>query len=157
MVLPLAMLGCFTLLLGSLSVQTAALEARLEQGASRRQRQAEDLLASAAQQLVGDLGGHYPCLLSLPLEQWSAAPADCAPAATLSRLQAGQVFGEGYRLLAWQPQAGEAAAELLLELTPNAQVPAGPRRAAFRVALAAEATGVRVVDLRELGLRGVSP
>jgi len=165
--LPLAMLGCFTLLLGSLSVQTVALEARLEQGASRRQRLAEDLLASAAQRLVGELNGHHRCLLALPLERWSEAGAGCAGAGVQTALRRGNVLGADYQLLAWQPLASGAGADLLLELEPPAVVQGavqgaaqpGPRRAAFRVAMVAAEEGAppRVVDLREQGLRGVTP
>jgi len=155
-VLPLAMLGCFTLLLSSLSVHTVAMEARLEQGAARRQRLAEDLLASAAQRLVGELNGHHRCLLALPLERWSEAGPGCAGAAVLTTLRRGNVLGEDYQLLAWQPLAGGGGADLLLELEPEAEERPGPRRAAFRVALVAgEGTQPRVVDLLERGLRGV--
>lgn len=149
------MLGCFSLLLGSLSVQTAALEARLEQGAARRQRQAEDLLASAAQQLVGELAEQHACLLSLPLEHWAAMGTACAPVAVQMQLRNGQVLTESYRLLTWQPQQDGTTAELLLELAGSGQSPPRPRRAVFQVTMQVTASARRVLDLRLQGLRGV--
>ncbi|MFN5162956.1 MAG: hypothetical protein ACK5IA_13955, partial [Cyanobacteriota bacterium] len=53
--LPLASGAALLLVLGSLSLQTLSLQGRLRTVAQLRLRQAEDGLASGAQQLVGDL------------------------------------------------------------------------------------------------------
>jgi hypothetical protein len=154
-VLPIALLASLMLMLGSLSLQTVSLQERLRLAGLLRQRQAEDQLVSAAQQLVAGLNSQQACLLSLPLEHWAAPGLACAGAAMplAPPAQAGPA-----RLLQWRP--GPDAAELLLELPAGGErQPA--RRGAFRVALAPRpgpaGPQLQAVDLRWQGLRGVTP
>lgn len=160
--MPLAMAGSLLLLLGSLSVQTASLQLRLRSGAQLAQQRAEDELTSEAHRLVGALAVRHGCLLDLPLAEWDgAAAAVCVRSDELAALRGGPGSGRPHRLIDWRPapwapggassQTGRA--ELLLEHA--GAEPSTARRAAYAVVLAGEPRQVR--DLRELGLRGVSP
>lgn len=165
-VLPLAISACLVALLGSLSVQSAVLQNHWLQVSRQGLRQQEDALASAAQQLVGRINRLHPCLLALPLEQWSLAHSHCPAPFPLEPLIEGDDPRGHWRLLSWQPgRASETdssasetnssatatvTATALLELTPSAGAMA-PRRARFTVLLAGEplrAQGVRLVALR---------
>lgn len=80
-VLLLGFFGGLVLLLSSLSIQTAALQARSSEFNLQRRRQQDDALASAAQVLVGRLAA-VPCALGLPLASWTTvveAPAAAPP------------------------------------------------------------------------------
>ena len=101
-------------------------------------RQQQDLLSSAAQQLVGRLKLHHSCLLELPSSQWAGAP--CLAAETPEALQQGQIGSHSYRLLSLAPTP--AGAELRLALS------SGGPTAAFALVNGA---------LRELGLRSAQP
>ena len=145
--LPLASSTSLLLVLSSLSLQAAALQARSQVQGGQRLRQAEDALMSAAQ-------------------HWVAGAADQLAAGELEG-QTGQVGAVAYRLVAWEgPRWQEPAgpdglqrsqALATLELLPTAEQPR-PLRAAFALELAQpvapDAGGVRVLALRELGLRG---
>ena len=151
-VLPLAISACLVALLGSLSVQSAVLQNHWLQASRQGLRQQEDALASAAQQLVGRINRLHPCLLALPLEQWSLAGAHCPAPFPLELLIEGEEPRGHWRLLAWQPgrASEDDSATALLELTPSAGRMA-PRRARFTVPLAGEplrAQGVRLVALQ---------
>lgn len=157
-VLPLAISACLVALLGSLSVQSAVLHNRKMQADRQGLRQQEDALASAVQQLVGRLNRLYPCLLALPLEQWSLPGALCPAPFPLEPLIEGQEARGHWRLLAWQPGPAAptatptATATALLEFSPTAgAIPS--RRARFTVLLAGEP--LRAQGVRLIGLRGV--
>ncbi|MBD2422756.1 hypothetical protein [Cyanobium sp. FACHB-13342] len=145
--LPLAASTSLVLVLSSLSLQAAALQARGQVQGGQRLRQAEDALMSAAQHWVAGAAGQ---LAGGELEG-----------------QTGQVGSVAYRLVAWEgPRWPEPAgldglqrsqAVATLELVPTAEQPR-PLRAAFALELARPvapaAGGVRLLALRELGLRG---
>ena len=150
--LPLAISASLLLLLGSLSVQSAALQSRLAQVTREEVHQQEDRMVSVGQELVGALNRAHPCLLMLPLASWPREGRSCAASQDLEAMQRGVWGGQAWRLLDWQPQ--HEAAELVLELDP---VSSGkpPRRAALVVLLQGEP--LRAQSLRLLGLRGVAP
>lgn len=160
--LPLALLGAFGLLLGSLALQTVGLAARQQTAVVLRLRQAEDRLASAAHRLVGTISRQHGCLLALPLASWSTAGLACADPAELAQLLE-SLGPEGLvRLIDWQPGPAGADGGLGADLLLEAQAPAGsvppdepPRRAAFALTLTGDP--LRAADLRGLGLRGVTP
>jgi hypothetical protein len=148
--LPLATSTSLVLVLSSLSLQAAALQARSQVQAGLRLRQGEDALISAAQHWV--------------------AGAEGALAAGALEGQTGQVGSVAYRLVAWEGPIWEhpagsdglqrSQAVVTFELLPTAEQPR-PLRAAFGLELARpvapEVAGVgvvRVLALRELGLRG---
>lgn len=150
--LPLALLVALLLLLGALSAQTASLQLRSRSGNDQRLAAAEDVLQSAAQQLLGRLNRQHRCLLLLPLEQWPRLEGSCGSGAELAALRSDRVLGSAWQLLAWQPGAG-GTADLLLETLPAAG--ADGQRAQFTVELSGNPP--RIVDLRLRGLRGVTP
>ncbi|MFN5161318.1 MAG: hypothetical protein ACK5IA_05460, partial [Cyanobacteriota bacterium] len=140
------------LVLGSLSLQTLSLQGRLRTVAQLRLRQAEDGLASGAQQLVGDLNQHHPCLLTLPRRAWGdpqgRAWAEALRPAALRRFS---VLGQSVELVGGQPSGSGVA----LQLASAAAAGQPARRAAFAVQLAG--TPLQAQLLRELGLRGGQP
>jgi hypothetical protein len=159
------------LLLSGLSIQTTALQGQAGLVAASRSRQAEDDLASAAEQLLAALVQQHPCLLPLELADWSVDGLGCTDPASRERLIAASIDlpdqpAMRYRLLHWQPSV-DAAAEapetgerqlaqtLELELAGTGAGGASPR-AQFEVTLAQDlATEAwRVKRLQELGLRG---
>lgn len=135
--LPLSSTAALMLLLSSLSLQTASLQARRQLLVELQQRQQQDLLASAAQQLVGRLKLHHSCLLARNSADWAAAP--CLGGADPQELAHGVIGEHSYRLLSWQTTP--AGTQLRLGLA------AGGPTAAFAL-----------VDgqLRELGLRAAA-
>jgi len=150
--MPMALGASLLVLLGSLSLQTVALQSHLGQADSQELRQQEDKLASAAQQLVADLNRFHPCLLSLPLASWSQQGLACATPEQLDALQRVEQPGGGWQLIAWRP--GLASAEILIELRPL-EPRLVARRGAFAVAL--RDGPVQAQFPRLLGLRGVAP
>jgi hypothetical protein len=159
LLLPLTALISLLLLLGSLSVHAVSLQGRLRGDSELRLQTSEDQLHSAAQQLVDRLQQRHACLLPLALEHWAAA--DCASAAELSQLRQGEVFGAGWQLRRWQPDADDpglaATSErrLTLEISLNPSDRDSARRGGFVVRLAG--LPWRVMELRPLGLRGEAP
>ena len=135
--LPLSCAAALMLLLSSLSLQTASLQARRQLLLELQQRQQQDLLASAAQQLVGRLKLQHPCLLEHDVAAWAAAP--CLGGVDPQGLAAGVIGEHSYRLLSWQPTAD--GVELRLGLA------AGGPTAAFALVDG---------ELRELGLRAAA-
>ena len=103
--LPLSFGVGLVLLLSSLSVQTAALHGTHLHAAELRQRQADDALASAAQQVAAQFNGPYRCLLSTASAAWPTTGR--GPGAGLATLTNAQLGGSRYRLLSWQPATGE--------------------------------------------------
>jgi len=150
-ILPLALGVSLLALLGSLSLQSLALQSHLDQANEVGRGRDEDALAGAAQRLVAELNLHHSCLLPLPLSRWSEEGQGCAGLPQQAALQGeGGVFGG--RLLGWSP--GPWDAEALIEADPA--VPGGmARRAVFRVPLQADPP--RALFPRLLGLRGVAP
>ncbi|MEX0587659.1 MAG: hypothetical protein WD136_00205 [Cyanobium sp.] len=133
------------LLLSSLSLQAAALQARSQVQAGQRLRQVEDGLMSAAQHLVAE---------PQAIEQLAARVGE-----------QGQVGEVAYRLVhfeapSWegQPVAGaqqQGRAGATLELLPGAKQPSAMRAAfAWELARAQPEGPVQVLAVRELGLRG---
>jgi len=159
MLLPLTSLISLLLLLGSLSVHAVSLQGRLRGDSELRLQTREDQLHSAAQQLVDRLHQRHACLLPLPLERWAAA--GCASAAELLQLRQGEVFGVGWELLRWQPDAAAQAMAATFEQRLNLEISLNPRdheparRGGFSVRLAG--LPWRVLELRPLGLRGEAP
>lgn len=89
----LGLVGGLVLLLSSLSIQTAALQARSSEFNLQRRRQQQDALASAAQLLIGRLAA-VPCTLGLSRSDWTVVPnasasAPCISTATLAQLEGG--------------------------------------------------------------------
>ena len=150
-VLPLALGVSLLLLLSSLSIQTVALQGRLDQVNQAGRGRDEDVLVGAAQRLVGELTRRHTCLLLVPLSRWAQEGQACASLTQQQSLQA-MAGSFGGRLLAWTP--GPTEAEALIEAEP--EVPGGiARRAAFSVHLLADPP--RAQSPRLLGLRGVAP
>lgn len=116
--LPLSLSAAFVLLLSSLSLSAAALQAHQLRGAERTRQKAQDQLAAAAHQLAADLQGRYRCLLSVPSSQWPPAtplqpcPPDVDALQLLRRTQAGATV----LLRRWQPNASGSGGELWLQL-----------------------------------------
>jgi len=150
--MPLAVAASLALLLGSLSLQSACLQGHLQTGAELDQRQAEDQLFSAANQLLGALNRHHRCLLALPLEQWASQGQDCSNATEQAALVQNTSLGQPYRLLQWQPRP-EAAGSVELLLEAPAQGARPSRQAAFAVTL--QGSPALASQLLPLGLRGV--
>ena len=139
------------LLLGSLSLQTVALQGHLDQMSQAGRGRDEDAVVGAAQRLVGELNRRHTCLLPLPLSRWPQEGQACASLPQQEALL-GNAGSFGGRLLAWSP--GSTAAEALIEADPT--VPGGiARRAVFNVVLLADP--LRAQSPRLLGLRGVAP
>ena len=116
--LPLALSAAFVLLLSSLSLSAAALQAHQLRGAQRTRQQADDQLASAAHQLAADLQGPYRCLLSVPSSQWppSGALQPCSPELDPQQLLRRIEAGATVWLRRWQPDASGSGGELWLQL-----------------------------------------
>jgi hypothetical protein len=158
------------MLLSALSVQTAALHARSLVVAELRQRQQEDALAAAAQQVAARLSGSHACLLPLAYTEPAAAggksgwdpplqgcPADLDPLALVEGTE-GEHF---YTVVAWRPGdpvSGGRPGDLRLRLA----APAGERQSngqqglerlyALSVEpLAAGAGALHVVNVRGMG------
>ena len=111
--LPLSFGVGLVLLLSSLSVQTAALHGTHLHAAELRQRQADDALASAAQQVAAQFNGPYRCLLPTASSAWPAT--GCGPGAGLAPLTSARLGGSRYRLLSWQPATGQLRLALVGE------------------------------------------
>jgi hypothetical protein len=152
--MPLSAAASMVLLLSSVSLQAAALQARSQVQAGQRLRVAEDQLMSAAQQFVA--------------ERLAGGPVDAAPTSTSPVGAQGQLGDVAYRVVAfdgphWQAelesdgrQRGRATATL--ELLPGGAVRHG-QRGAFALELVRAVTPQgpgpeQLLALRELGLRG---
>ena len=114
-VLPLAISTSVVLLLGSASLHTLALHGRLR---ARQQWQAtmqHDQLRSAAMMVVAQASDPAQrCLLAWPSSQWSGLGSSC-PEADLDRLRQGDVEGDSWQLLQWQPTGQGATLQLALQ------------------------------------------
>ena len=113
-VLPLAISTSVVLLLGSASLHTLALHGRLrarQQWLATTQR---DQLRSAAMTVIAQASDPAQrCVLAWPSSQWSGVAASC-PEADLDRLRQGNVAGNSWQLLHWQPSAEGARLQLAL-------------------------------------------
>lgn len=151
----LAFFGALVLLLSSLSIQTAALQARSSEFSLRRRRQQEDALASAAQLVASRLAA-FPCALGLSLRAWIADDT-CMSKEVLQRLSTGTMPGPDaergtYLLTDYSPQSNGSGvidgALLTVRWTPT-RGRVSQRR--FRVLLAATGSD------GSLRLQGVRP
>jgi len=151
--MPLATGAAGLLLLLGLTLQGMALQERVQVGAQERLRREEDLLASAAHQLLAALNSTHHCLLSLPLARWEADGGACASPQALATLRRGVVWAVPVRLLAWRPGSDGLSAELELLLE------AGEGRAARRGQFGARLAGapLQAVDLQARDLGGPLP
>ena len=151
-VLPLATGAAGLLLLLGLTLQSMALQERLQVSALERLRREEDLLASAAHQLLAALNGPHRCLVGLPLARWELEGTACASPGALAALRRVVVWAVPVRLLAWRPVAdGTAEMELQLEKGEGH----GPRRARFGTRLTGNPP--QAVDPRARDLGGPLP
>jgi len=145
--MPLAVAASGVLMLLSLTLHGMAMQERLQVGARERVQREEDLLASAAHQLLATLNASHPCLLGLPLAQWEGA--SCASPAAVVALKKPQVLAVPVKVLAWQPGGNGQAGYLAVRLEP------APGRAAregrFGVLLAGNPIQVAQLGPRLLG------
>jgi hypothetical protein len=151
-VLPLATGAAGLLLLLGLTLHGMALQERLQVSALERLRREEDLLASAAHQLLAALNGPHRCLVGLPLARWELEGAACASPGALAALRRLEVWAVPVRLLAWQPAANGTAE---LELQREKGEGHGPRRARFGTRLTG--TPPQAIDPRARHLGGPLP
>ena len=151
--LPLATGAAGLLLLLSLTFQGLALQERVQVNALERLRREEDLLASAAHQVLAALTGSHRCLLALPLARWEAEGAACASPQSLADLRRLEMWAVPVHLLAWRPGADGLSAEMELQLE------GGKGRAARKGRFGARLVGVppRAVDPRARNLGGSLP
>lgn len=157
--LPLASGGALLLLLSCLSLQSLIWGRQLDGRSAWQQRQADDLLSSAAQRVAVLFNRSHRCLLTVPSAAWpvvSTTPAGCDdgvdPAPLLqSHLPAGSV-----RLVGWIPpqrsehaaHAGQASGWGVLTLARASGREATPLQRRYRLQLAAEP--LRVISVQEL-------
>ena len=115
-VLPLAIGTSLVLLLGSASVHTLALHARLRARSNWQLQERRDQLRSAAMAFV-ELAADpaQDCLLATPKQGWEAIVESCSGADPFP-LEKGVVGSVSWMLLDWQPTLH--GAELTLALSP---------------------------------------
>ncbi|MEB3325094.1 MAG: hypothetical protein VKM17_07125 [Cyanobacteriota bacterium] len=104
-VMPLAIGASGLLLLGSFALHGVSMQEHLQVGAVERQQREEDLLASAAHQLLASLNKAHRCLLGKDLVEWDANQQACATPAQLAALKTIQVMVQPELLQAWQTKA----------------------------------------------------
>ncbi|MGA1304878.1 MAG: hypothetical protein ACO3ZD_12625, partial [Cyanobium sp.] len=114
--MPVAVGASGVLLLLSFTLHGMAMQERLQVGAMERKQREDDLLASAAHQLLAALNASHPCLLALPLAQWEQQGAACASPAAVAALTTTQVMAAPVKLLAWQPGGNGQTAQMALQL-----------------------------------------
>jgi hypothetical protein len=106
------------------------MQERLQEGAMERQQREEDLLASAAHQLLALLNSSHRCLLNQPLAQWEVAGTTCATPAAVAALKNAQVMDRPVQLVAWQPGGNGQPGQLALQLEAGRQARYGVMLAA---------------------------
>ena len=117
-VLPLSVSAALVLMLSSLSLSAAALQAHRQHGANRTRQQAEDQLTSAAHQRAAELQGPFRCLLNVPSVHWQVAanspscPAGMDPRPLLGESETNQ----SVMLRGWAPDGSGGGGELWLQL-----------------------------------------
>lgn len=151
--MPLSVGAVGLLLLQSLTVQSITQLEVLQVSAMERIGREEDLLASAAHQLLASLNGSQACLLGLPLDRWETEGGACASSVDLANLRELEIWEVPVRLLRWQPSADGTAAELELELAADSSRAA--RRGRFGVRLSG--APLQAVDPRPHALGGPQP
>ena len=113
-VLPLAISTSVVLLLGSASLHTLALHGRLRAWQQWQATTQRDQLRSAAMTVMAQTSDPAQrCVLAWPSSQWSGLGSSC-PEADLDRLRQGDVEGDSWQLLQWQPTAEGATLQLAL-------------------------------------------
>ena len=151
--MPLAGMVVLLLTFSSLTIQTIAIQGRMQSHAAQKSRLVEDHLFSAAQQLIGSLNASHRCLLPLPMQAWSSARAGCTDKVTQDNLKHNKVLDTAYILKYWQPSKAGDRVEFWLQEVSDGQEPAF--RASFTVDLDGDPPLAN--NLRERGLRGVAP
>ncbi|MEB3325095.1 MAG: hypothetical protein VKM17_07130, partial [Cyanobacteriota bacterium] len=114
--MPLAVGVSGVLLLMSFTLHGMAMQERVQVGARERQQREEDLLASAAHQLLAALNRSHACLLPLPLAHWELKGGACASPAAVAALKAPQVMEVPVQLLVWQPGGDGQTVQLTVQL-----------------------------------------
>ena len=121
--LPLSLGAGFVLLLSSLSISAASLQAHQLRDAERTRQQVEDQLASAAHRLAGELQGPYRCLLTIPSSDWQQQTGSnaepCIAGIDPQRLLHTAVPGATVLLRRWQPDGSGDGGELWLQVGEN--------------------------------------
>lgn len=153
--LPLSFGVSLVLLLSALSVQTAALHGSTLVEAELRQRQNDDLLASAAEQVAGRLSGAEADLLPVPYPPAAGTPG----LPSWSALVEGEVNNRGYAVVSWQPGqphqldgTGGTPGLLRLRLEDAEPGAAGPERLYALTLEQGEPDGsLHVVNVRGMG------
>lgn len=139
--MPLAIGASGVMALLGFTLHGVSIQERLQVGALEQQQRDEDVLHSAAHQLVASLNGAHPCLLSLPLAQWEVAGAACSNPTAVAALKRARVLASSVELVSWTPGGNGQSGQLALQLgagrqarygvrpaaTPNAGVELGPR------------------------------
>lgn len=128
--MPLAIGTTGVLLLMGFTLHGVALQERLQVGAVERQQREEDLLHSAAHQLLATLNRGHRCLLNHPLEHWELHGAACATPTHVAALKKSQVLAGSVQLVGWQPGANGQPGQLALQLEAGRQARFGVRPAA---------------------------
>ena len=113
-VLPLAIGTSLILLLGSASVHTLALHARLRAWSSWQEQERQDQLRSAAMAFLEQANTPAQrCLMEWPFALWTSQAARCG-AVDAAALNQGHAGPHHWELLDWQPSAHGAELQLRL-------------------------------------------
>lgn len=116
-VLPLAISSSIVLMIGSASLHTLALQARLRAQQALALRHHDDQLQSVAMAFLHSAAAaEQACLLEWPSSLWDGLAAVC-PQADPAALRAGELEAISWTLLSWQPDDGLAPARLRLALS----------------------------------------
>ena len=114
-VMPLAITTSLVVLLGSASVHTLSLHARLRARSEWQLQERRDQLRSAAMLFAERAADPAQlCLLAIPMGDWAASVGSCPGAVPLS-LEKGVVGSASWRLLDWQPTPEGGALTLALD------------------------------------------
>lgn len=157
--LPLASGGSLLLLLSCLMLQSLIWGRQLSGRGVWQQRQADDLLGSAAQQLALTFNRSHRCLLTLPSGAWSLSPvipAGCDAAIDPAPLLRIHLPKGDVRLLGWAPPQATSGGTTgvsasgwgLLTLAQEGMRQTTPAQRRYRLLLAGEP--VRVTAVQEL-------
>ena len=112
--LPLAIGTSLVLLLGSASVHTLAIHARLRARSSWQDQERQDQLRSAAMAFLEEANTPAQrCLMESPLALWPSQATHCGTV-DASALNQGQAGPHRWELLDWQPSAQGAELQLRL-------------------------------------------
>jgi len=129
-------------MLGSASIHTLSLHARLRFQVAFQRQQALDQLRSAAQAFTTMARGAQACLLLRPSVDWNFHKSSCS-GANPNALLAGNVDDQPWRLLSWHPGPGSGNLQLAL---------ADGRRGTFRLKLAPD--GRQILGVSDVQLQG---